>query len=178
MSLRQVLSSGLLRVGLLRGYLLRGGLAAAAVTSTLILSAGEGKSQVLYTLTTQCSLKGAPAKACIVEAVNEGESTLYRHKISGEVMTVRVRDQPVRMDLWSNDSKSWASLTRAEARFSTNTVCFNGTDLCVVNPNYLNSVLQDRAAVMKDRDHVMVHFGSDGRIDASCYDDGCDVVRK
>ncbi|MCP9800007.1 hypothetical protein [Synechococcus sp. RedBA-s] len=178
MSLRQILSSGLLRGSLLRGCLLRGGLAAAAVTSTLILSAGEGKSQVLYTLTTQCSLKGAPAKACIVEAVNEGESTLYRHKISGEVLTVRVRDQPVRMDLWSNDSKSWASLTRAEARFSTNTVCFNGTDLCVVNPNYLNSVLQNRAAVMKNRDHVMVHFGNDGRIDATCYDDGCDVVRK
>lgn len=166
-----------LRHHLLRG-LLRGGLAMAAVTTTVILSAGEGKSEVLYTLTTQCSLKGEPAKACIVEAVNEGESTLYRHKIGGEVVTIRVRDQPVRMDLWSNDSKTWTSLKRAESRFSTNTVCFNGKDLCVVNPNYLNSVLQDRPALMKDRDHVMVHFGSDGRVDASCYDDGCDVVRK
>jgi hypothetical protein len=31
---------------------------------------------------------------------------------------------------------------------------------------------------MKGRDLVMVHFGKDGRVDASCYDDGCDVVRK
>ncbi len=166
-----------LRHHLLRG-LLRGGLAMAAATTTVILSAGEGKSEVLYTLTTQCSLRGEPAKACIVQAINEGASTLYRHKIGGEVLTVRVRDQPVRMDLWSKDSKSWTSLKRAEARFSTNTVCFNGRDLCVVNPNYLNSVLQERADVMKGRDLVMVHFGKDGRVDASCYDDGCDVVRK
>lgn len=166
-----------LRQHLLRG-LLRGGLATAVVTTTVILSAGEGKSEVLYTLTTQCSLKGEPSRACIVQAINEGESTLYRHKIGGDVLTVRVRDQPVRMDLWSKDSKSWTSLKRAEARFSTNTICFNGRDLCVVNPNYLNSVLQERADVMKDRDLVMVHFGKDGRVDASCYDDGCEVVRK
>ncbi|WP_233130170.1 hypothetical protein [Synechococcus sp. 1G10] len=150
----------------------------AAVTSTAVLSAGEGKSEVLYTLKTQCSLKGEPAKACVVEAVNQGESTLYRHKIGDDVMTIRVRDQPVRMDLWSKDLKAWTSLKRAEARLSTNTMCFNGMDLCAVNPNYLNSILQNHAQVMKGRDHVMVHFGSDGRVDASCYDDGCDVVRK
>lgn len=162
----------------LRHHLLRGGLAIAAATSLVVLNGGEGKSEVLYTLTTQCILNGEPAKACIIEAVNDGQSTLYRHKIGADVMTVRVRDQPVRMDLWSKDSKAWTSLKRAEARFSTNTVCFNGTDLCVVNPNYLNSVLQNQTLAMKGRDHVMVHFGSDGRVDASCYDEGCDVVRK
>jgi hypothetical protein len=161
-----------------RHHLLRGCLAMAAVTSTAVLSAGEGKSEVLYTLKTQCSLKGEPAKACVIEAVNQGESTLYRHKIGVDVMTIRVRDQPVRMDLWSRDLKAWTSLRQAEARLSTNTICFNGMDLCAVNPNYLNSILQSHALAMKGRDHVMVHFGSDGRVDASCYDDGCDVVRK
>jgi hypothetical protein len=43
----------------------------------------------------------------------------------------------------------------------------------VVNPNYLNSVLQQNPAAMAGRDLVKVHFGADGRINASCYDDGC-----
>lgn len=28
---------------------------------------------------------------------------------------------------------------------------------------------------MTGRDLVKVHFGADGRVDASCYDDGCEV---
>ncbi|WP_255441452.1 MULTISPECIES: hypothetical protein [unclassified Synechococcus] len=160
----------------LRQFLLRGGIVVAALFSTGLLSAGEAKSEVLYRLTTQCSVKGGDSKACIVEAVNEGGSTLYRHKIGTEALTVRVRDEPVRMDRWAQDTKSWSPVQRAEVRFSTNTICYDGTDLCVINPNYLNSVRQARPVLMKDRDHVMVHFGEDGRVDASCYDDGCKVV--
>jgi hypothetical protein len=55
-------------------------------------------------------------------------------------------------------------------------VCFNGRDLCVVNPNYLNSVVQDRPEAMAGRDLVQVFFGKDGRINLSCYDDGCQKV--
>ena len=69
------------------------------------------------------------------------------------------------------------SLQGAAARFSTNTVCFNGSDLCVVNPNYLNSVRQANSSATEGRDLVRVHFGADGRIDASCYDAGCSVVQ-
>jgi hypothetical protein len=52
-------------------------------------------------------------------------------------------------------------------------VCFNGTDLCVVNPNYLNSLRQEKGAALSGRDLLKVTFGSDGRINAYCYDDGC-----
>jgi hypothetical protein len=52
-------------------------------------------------------------------------------------------------------------------------VCFNGTDLCVVNPNYLNSLRQEKGAALNGRDLLKVTFGSDGRINAYCYDDGC-----
>ena len=69
------------------------------------------------------------------------------------------------------------ALTGAAARFSTNTVCFNGSDLCVVNPNYLNSVRQANSSATEGRDLVRVHFGADGRIDASCYDAGCSLVQ-
>jgi hypothetical protein len=48
----------------------------------------------------------------------------------------------------------------------------------VVNANYLNSVREDNPAAMAKRDLVKVHFGTDGRINASCYDDGCEEVKK
>jgi len=135
-----------------------------------------GQAQVLYKLETRCSLKGAEPVACTVEAVNEDKATLYRHQIGSEMVTLRISDSPVRMALWDAGSKQWQSLKRASARFSANTVCFNGRDLCVVNPNYLNSVEQDRPEAMAGRDLVQVFFGKDGRINLSCYDDGCKKV--
>lgn len=136
------------------------------------------KPQILYSLQTTCSEQGQPAVACTVEALNEGKATLYRHTWKDRVRTIRITESPIRMTRWDASSNQWIALTTAMARFSTNTVCFNGRDLCVVNPNYLNSVRQDRPAAMASRDLVKVHFGADGRIDATCYDDGCEVSLK
>ena len=135
-------------------------------------------SQVLYRLETRCSVNGAAAVPCTVEAVNEGKATLYRHAIGRSIQTIRITDAPVRMQRLDEATKSWKSLTWAAARFSSNTVCFNGRELCVVNPNYLNSVQQQSSAAMSGRDLVKVHFGADGRIDATCYDNGCEVSLK
>jgi hypothetical protein len=157
---------------------LRSGSFGAAVSLALLTTPLPGRSEVLYTLSTFCSLKGAEPVACSVEAVNDGTATLYRHLIGKERHTVRITDKPIRMALWENETKQWRNLERAEARFSTNTICFNDRALCVVNPNYLNSVQEDNPAATAKRDLVKVHFGADGRIDASCYDDGCEVVRR
>ena len=80
------------------------------------------------------------------------------------------------MGSWNQTTKGWQPLSKAAARFSTNTICFNGRELCVVNPNYLNSVREDRQDLrLQGRDLVKVHFGPDGRVDASCYDSGCEA---
>lgn len=139
--------------------------------------AAAAAATVLYTLNTRCSIEGAPPQACAVEAVNEGAATLYRHRIGTVTMTVRITDNPVRMERWNGSSKSWQPLKDAAARFSTNTVCFNGRDLCVVNPNYLNSVRQDRPDAIDGRDLVMVRFDGSGRVNLSCYDEGCQGVK-
>ena len=162
-----------------------GGLTLAAglalLGGALVLgSATPARAELLYKLETRCSLQGAAPVPCTVEAIEAGEATLYRHQIgasqiSGQVETVRISAKPVRMARWDQASKRFQSLERAAARFSTNTVCFNGTDLCVVNPNYLNSVRQANSSATAGRDLVRVHFGADGRIDASCYDAGCAV---
>jgi hypothetical protein len=158
----------------------------AGLTATVLLAPQAtpaaqpaAAEQLLYTLSTQCSLQGAAPVPCTVEAVDEGGATLYRHRIGKATETVRITAEPVTMAIWSTDRKEWRPLRGASARFSTNTVCFNGKELCVVNPNYLNSVREDRSNTrLQGRDLVMVHFGQDGRVDASCYDDACALLRK
>ncbi|WP_161795865.1 hypothetical protein [Synechococcus sp. GFB01] len=113
----------------------------------------------------------------MVEATEEGDATFYRHRIGTVTETVRITENPVRMTIWDASSKSWQTLSGAAARFSTNTICFNGRDLCVVNANYLNSVRQDRPETTAGRDLVKVRFDDTGRVNLSCYDDGCKEVR-
>ena len=132
-------------------------------------------AQILYTLETKCSLRGAAPVVCTVEVLDEGGVTLYRHRIGSTVQSVRVSADPSRMEMWDGASRSWRNLRNAEARFSTNTVCFNDRELCVVNANYLNSLLEDRPD-LRGRDYVRAHFGSNGRVDLICYDGGCDLL--
>jgi hypothetical protein len=159
---------------------LAGAGALGIAAALLVLSPTPGRSEELYRLNTTCALRGAAPVDCVVVATDEGPYTLYRHQIGKVMETVRITDDPVRMTIWRNDAKTWEPIRNATARFSTNTVCFNGRELCVVNPNYLNSVREDRAnnARLAGRDLVMVHFGKDGRVDASCYDDACALVKK
>ena len=157
----------------LRHGLLLGGLALG-----LLAVPSPGRAEVLYKLETTCTLKGGAPVPCTVEAVDEGAATLYRHRIGAVTETIRVTDSPVRMTRWDPAIKEWQPLQQAGARFSTNTVCFNGLDFCVVNPNYLNSVRQSNATAMAQRDLVRVHFGADGRVDITCYDDGCAMFQK
>jgi len=132
-------------------------------------------AQILYTLETKCSLRGAAPVVCTVEVLDEGGVTLYRHRIGSNVQSVRVSADPSRMEMWDGASRSWRNLRNAEARFSTNTVCFNDRELCVVNTNYLNSLLEDRPD-LRGRDYVRAHFGPNGRVDLICYDGGCDLL--
>jgi hypothetical protein len=156
--------------------LISGVLASSALA--LLAAPAPASAKVLYTLTTTCSLMGADPQACTVEAEDFGSVTLYRHRIGAITKTIRITDTPLKMELYDADTKQWNQLQSASARFSANTVCFNGRDLCVVNPNYLNSVKESRPELMAGRDLVRVHFDSNGRTNASCYDDGCDLVLK
>jgi hypothetical protein len=161
-----------------RPFLCRVGLL-TATAAAMLLAPAPGRAEVLYKLSTTCAVNGGAPVPCTVEAVDEGPSTLYRHTIGAVTETVRITDDPVRMTIWRPGDKTWEQIRRADARFSTNTICFNNRELCVVNPNYLNSVREDRSNTrLEGRDLVIVHFGKDGRVDASCYDDACALVLK
>ena len=159
----------------------RAGLGLAVATALLLAPqltlAGSARSEVLYKLTTKCSLNGGPALACEVEAANEQAATLYRHQIGSTISTIRITDKPVTMGSWNQTTKGWQPLSKAAARFSTNTICFNGRELCVVNPNYLNSVREQRPDVTAGRDLVELRFDQQGRINLSCFDSGCQELK-
>ncbi|MCP9808726.1 hypothetical protein KBY58_04685 [Cyanobium sp. HWJ4-Hawea] len=152
---------------------------ASALGSGMAICASPlaGHAEVLYTLQTKCSIKGGSPLPCTVTAENRGNATFYLHQIGATRKTIRITDKPLRMTRWVTGKEWWESLQGAAARFSTDTICFNGRDLCVVNPNYLRSVQINNIST-QNRDLVKVHFGSDGRINASCYDDGCGVNLK
>jgi len=156
---------------------LRHGLLLAGMALGLLAVPSPGRAEVLYKLDTTCTLKGGAPVPCSVEAVDEGAATLYRHRIGAVTEIIRITDAPMRMTRWNPASKKWQPLQQAGARFSTNTVCFNGLDVCAVNPNYLNSVRQNNTTAMDQRDLVRVHFGATGRIDLTCYDEGCALVQ-
>jgi hypothetical protein len=133
--------------------------------------------RLLYQLNTRCSLAGAAPRACTVEAIDEGLTTLYRHRIGERSISIRITDQPVTMRQLDPASGRWQSLRSAGALLSRNTICFNDRDLCVINPNYINSIREERPDLrQRGRDLVRLHFGSDGRVDASCFDAGCGVT--
>jgi hypothetical protein len=113
----------------------------------------------------------------VVEAMDEGDATIYIHQIGKQVAKIRITEAPVSMSLWDENRKSWVVLNSAGARFSTNTICFNGRDLCVVNPNYLNSVREEKTEALAGRDLVGVKFSPDGRVSLTCYDEACEGVQ-
>ena len=141
----------------------------------LLAAAPPAPAQLLYRLETRCSLAGGQPQPCVIEARNDGDSTIYEHTIGRRIETIRISDAPLRIWRRQLSTSQWLPVRQASVRFSTNTVCFDGRMLCVVNPNYLNSVRQSNPLQMQGRDLVRVHFGRDGRIDASCYDEGCEV---
>lgn len=147
---------------------------AACALSALLASVGPARAQVLYTLESFCSLNGTEAVPCRIEAINGPQATEYRHALSGREVRFRVVDAPTtRVELWDGERNRWRSARNASAFFALNAVCLDGTSFCAINPNYLNSVRQDLGRAADGRSVLEVHFGDDGRIDASCYDAGC-----
>jgi hypothetical protein len=149
----------------------------APVLATAGHAAGPPSAVALYQLETTCSLRGARPVDCVVDVREDKGATVYRHTIGTLVETIRISDGPLRMDRLNTATGKWRSLRSAEVQFSSNTVCFDERDLCVLNPNYLNSVREERVDELEGRDRVLVLFGDDGRVLLTCYDQGCEAVR-
>jgi hypothetical protein len=135
---------------------------------------GSAQAETLYRLSTTCSFGAAAPVPCVVEAVEVGEATEYRHTMGGKTITYRVFDDPfVRIEGKNPATGAWSPVRNAVIRFSTNELCFNNRIFCVVNANYLNSVREEAGNTLTGRDLMALSFGSNGRVDVTCFDDGC-----
>lgn len=134
----------------------------------------SARASTLYTLQTTCSLQGASPAPCLVEAVDVGESTEYRHRIGSTTVVYRIFDEPyVRIEGRNPGSGNWMPVRNAVIHFPDNQLCFNDKALCVVNPNYLNSVREEAGSTLTGRELVGLAFGSHGRVEIVCFDEGC-----
>ncbi|MEA5475872.1 hypothetical protein VB716_16765 [Synechococcus sp. CCY9201] len=128
----------------------------------------------LYELETDCSIKMGPIQKCRVDVYDQGTVTYYRHRIGTQVELIRISDDPEnRIERFDPKAKAWVSVASASGQFSTNTICFNGREFCVINPNFLNSLYEQHPGKYRERDRVEVMFDTNGRVKASCFDDGC-----
>jgi hypothetical protein len=140
-----------------------------------LLAPAPSRAELLYRLETRCSLAGGALQPCLVEASKDGESTIYQHTIGRRLETIRFSEAPLRVSRRQLSTSQWQPVRLASLRFSTNMLCFDGRMLCVINPRQLERLRQGNPLQLDGRDLVRVHFGRDGRIDASCFDEGCEV---
>jgi hypothetical protein len=132
------------------------------------------EAERLYSLESFCSFNGTEAVPCRIEAINGPDATEYRHQLGAREVRFRILEEPTtRIEIWDGAANRWRSARSAAAFFALNAVCLDGTSFCAINPNYLNSVRQGLGRAAAGRQVLEVHFGADGRIDASCYDAGC-----
>lgn len=142
------------------------------------LSAPLVMAQELYSLDTTCRA-GARSFACRVEAVDVEDTTEYRHRFGTRTVSYRVIEDPyVRIEGRGSDSKPWSSVKNATINFKTEELCFNNQAFCVKNPSFLADVLINSGDAMQGRTRVGMVFGSNGRLDVACFDNGCDRLEE
>jgi len=150
---------------LLLGLLLMGG-----IMHTPSLQAEE-----LYTLETTCRSGTAQPFACTVTATNIDDTTEYRHSFGDRTVAYRVIDSPyVRIESQKTAGAPWMSVKNATINFKTQELCFNNQVFCVKNPTFLADVLVNSGDAIQGRTKAGMAFGSNGRVDVACFDNGCD----
>lgn len=142
------------------------------------LSAPVVMAQELYSLDTTCR-SGSRSFACRVQAVNVDDTTEYHHRFDTRTVSYRVIEDPyVRIEGRGGNGKPWSSVKNATINFKTEELCFNNQAFCVKNPSFLADVLINSGDAMQGRTKVGMVFGSNGRVDMACFDNGCDRLEE
>lgn len=158
-------------------------LAAAALAALTTLTAtapvraqANQTARPLYTLQTDCAVAGEVGR-CTVEAFDGNRATLYRTTVKGRRISFRLVDQSDLRgaQLWNPKQNAWVGLDRLSLDFATNTLCINGEELCIHNPNYFASLREEYPTLRSDL--IKARFtAKEGRLAAICYTrEACDA---
>ena len=149
------------------------------LTALLALCSGLGAPAVfaeeLYVLDTTCSTPTSPNFSCQVKAIDVDDTTEYRHRFGSRTVSYRVIEDPyVRIEGQASPGAPWTSVKNASINFKTEELCFNSKAFCVNNPTFLADVLTQGGDAIQGRTRLGMAFAGNGRVDVSCFDNGCD----
>jgi hypothetical protein len=143
------------------------------VSSLVNPAQSQNQEKPLYTAETTCLWRGKVDK-CKVVATDTPDATTYRMTVANqEAMTVRLGDRPLlRAQVWNQSNQSWEGLRQLTVLIPEQVVCFNG-QLCVHNPNFVNSLLREKPGHRISKKMIRSRFDPQGEILAVCFDEGC-----
>ena len=149
------------------------------LTALIALCSGLGAPAVLaeelYLINTTCSTPISPNVSCQVQAIDVDDSTEYHHRFGSRTVSYRVMEDPyVRIEGRASKSAPWTSVNNASINFETEELCFNSKAFCVNNPTFLADVLTQGGQAIQGRTRIGMAFAGNGRVDVTCFDNGCD----
>lgn len=153
------------------------------LTALLALCSGLGAPAVLaeelYLINTTCSTPISPNVSCQVQAIDVDDSTEYHHRFGSRTVSYRVMEDPyVRIERRASKSAPWTSVNNASINFKTEELCFNSKAFCVNNPTFLADVLTQGGDAIQGRTRIGMAFAGNGRVDVTCFDNGCDRLKE
>ena len=153
------------------------------LTALLALCSGLGAPAVLaeelYLINTTCSTPISPNVSCQVQAIDVDDSTEYHHRFGSRTVSYRVMEDPyVRIEGRASKSAPWTSVNNASINFKTEELCFNSKAFCVNNPTFLADVLTQGGDAIQGRTRIGMAFAGNGRVDVTCFDNGCDRLKE
>lgn len=127
----------------------------------------------LYTLKTTCTVAGTELP-CEVMAKDTPDFTTYTTRFGNEEKTVRFGDRPSLIaEVWNAETKSWNTLQTLSVDVANKQICYDKT-FCTYNPNFISSLQENRPGFRRAQQQIRARFDSAGRINAICFDQGCD----
>ena len=153
------------------------------LTALLALCSGLGAPAVfaeeLYVLDTNCSTPTSPNFSCQVKAIDVDDSTEYHHRFGSRTVSYRVIEDPyVRIEGQAYEAAPWTSVNNVSINFKTGQLCFNNKAFCVSNPTFLADVLTQGGDAIQGRTRIGMAFAGNGRVDVTCFDNGCDRLKE
>jgi hypothetical protein len=153
------------------------------LTALLALCSGLGapavRAEELYLINTTCSTPISPNVSCQVQAIDVDDSTEYHHRFGSRAVSYRVMEDPyVRIEGRASNSAPWTSVNNASINFKTEELCFNSKAFCVNNPTFLADVLTQGGDAIQGRTRIGMAFAGNGRVDVTCFDNGCDRLKE
>lgn len=133
----------------------------------------SAEDTLLYTLKTTCTVAGQELP-CEIQAKDTPDYTVYATRVANGERTVRLGDRPSLIgQIWNTETKQWQPLQAMTVDVANKLICYDKT-FCMYNPNFINSLKENRPGFRQAQQQIRARFDATGRVNAICFDQGCD----